>query len=89
MPAVVAEIIDGVCDSRGIGGDPPTYDDELGNRMSGPGLGGVLALDDHLRACLALGLVDPKDFAAAAGIEPTQLSALTGVSDVMACIADK
>lgn len=89
MPDVVSGIVDAMCESTGVAGEPAMYDHQLGQRMSVPGLTGVLTLSQHLRACLTLGLVDPNDLAARAAIEPERLADLAGVSDVMACIADK
>lgn len=86
MPAVVSHIVDAVCASTGVGGEPPTYDDQLGQRMSRRGLTGVLNLGDHLRACITLGLVDPRYLAACAGIEVGRLGVAAGLADVLACI---
>jgi len=89
MPDVVSGIVDAMCESTGVAGEPAMYDHQLGQRMSVPGLTGVLTLSEHLRACLTLGLVDPNDLAARAAIEPGRLADLAGVSDVMAHIADR
>lgn len=89
MPTAVAEIVDVVCESNRVAGEPPMYDEQLGQRMSGPGLGGALSLGDHLRACLTLGLVNPQDLAAGAGIDLEQLGQAAGVSDVIACVAGR
>jgi hypothetical protein len=72
-------------------GDPPvppatitTYDDDLGEVLSDHGLGGALALRDHLGVAVTLGVVTATDLEVTTGLPASGAAEALGVADSLA-----